>query len=759
SFSMKVATPSQQVPAGADPLGNAYKPHASPIVPARMEPAVRSSAVLTQSMPRHGPFLHDRNSNVEYSIGHINVPQSRYSTQRVSSTVTETPSLDPFRHRRPQRKAPIPPVDAGPSRPPPPPSTQPDAGTPTNGPPQGTTVKDIQVDHIEQTPWHEYEIPKELEILLPNVPDEIRGIIQEALDEQRTIRLSRLQAPAIVVGTSVNTGHRIQSDDAEAMVAESSAMASNRHVGSTPSSVRTESLDLSLNSTTSLGSSNVGKDIVSPTGGRESEEDQKFDFRASSRKLQKSREKLSKAHGLFKMLRRPKDALVAAGVEQEPDTYECTSCFDDIPNKEAVGLPCRHRYCTACFSQLIATALQNEDHFPPKCCLQEIPRGVLRKHLETKELASYDDKALEYAVAIGSRYYCARPECAKWIDTTKARSKNGALQCPHCSYSMCTICRGPVHPADQDCPQDFGLNSTLEQAEKAGFSLQREVFLTDFASYTCGARWKICPCTEEDQARRAQQIRQNLENLEAEARAEEEELRAAIAAVEEAERQAAEARREEELRQEEERVEEARQITMREFKRVKNIVQHYDRLRAILERVRMAQDEALMRRHNLEMDKVEKMGVSLVGAGSERNGSEDADKAKIVSTTDAKVQELRKQHATALIATRARHRQDEDAFLIKITESDSYHPDSDPSTMLEALLASQELERSTLRSLQAREVEKYRKRSKIHLQRRGEEGEMGTVGGRGEEGQEGPVGRMEVGGGFEGGHVKNFGRG
>ncbi|KAL8813568.1 MAG: hypothetical protein Q9200_000177 [Gallowayella weberi] len=694
---MKVATPSQQVPTGSDPLGTDYNPQATQFVSARMEPAIRSSAIPTQYMLHCDPFLQNRNPTAKTSKEHINVPQTRYSAERGQYTATDTLSLDQFRHRRPQRKAPVPSIDIGPSRAPPPPPTESKADTPASGPPQGTSLKDVQVDHIEQTPWHEYEIPKELEILFPNVPDEIRGIIQESLDEQRTIRLSRLQAPAIVVGTSGNTGHRIQSFDAEAVVAESSAMASNRPVGSSPSSVRTNSLELSLNSTTSLGSSSFGNDPVSPRGGRGSEDNHRFDLRASTRKLQRSREKLSKAHSLFKMLRRPRDALVAAGVEQEPETYECTSCFDDIPNKEAVGLPCRHRYCTDCFSRLIATALQNEDQFPPKCCLQEIPRGVLRKHLETKELATYDDKALEYAVAIGSRYYCARPECAKWINTTKAQSQNGALRCPHCSHSMCTICRGPA-------------------ALSLEFFSRRGVFLTDLISYTCGARWKTCACTEEDQSRRAQQIRQNLERLEAEARAEEEELRAAIAAVEEAERQAAEARREEELRKEEARAEEAKQITMREFRRVKNIVQHYDRLRDILERVRMAQEQTLMRRHEFEMDELAKMGDPLVEAGAERNGPEEMEMANILSPTDGKIQEVRKKHATALIETRARHRREEDAFVIKVTESDSHDSDSDPFIMLESLLSSQELERSTLRSLQMREIEKYRKRNMIHLQ-------------------------------------------
>lgn len=427
-------------------------------------------------------------SDYQRPLFNVIPPRGRHSTERGASASAEEPSLDLFRHRRPQQALPISLYHAAPSRVPPPPPTRLEAGAGLQESFQQPSVSDIHVDGLEQTPWHEYEIPGELEILPPNVPDGIRAIIQATLDEQRAIRLSRMQAPAIVVGRTNDSEHETQPMDAQRVVTESSAMASNRHAASTSSSIRTQSFDLSLDSTTSLGSSTVGKDPVNLPDARASE----LEPKATSRQLQKSREKLSRAHGLFKMLRRPRDALVAAGIEQESETHECTSCFDGIPNKEAIGLPCRHRYCAPCFSQLIATALQNEEHFPPKCCLQEMPRRVLGKHLKAKELASFDDKALEYAVAVGSRYYCARPKCAKWIDPKKARARNGALECPHCSYSMCTECRGPVHPADRDCPQDFGVNLILEQAERSGW--RRCYKCRALVELNTGCRHITCKC-------------------------------------------------------------------------------------------------------------------------------------------------------------------------------------------------------------------------------------------------------------------------
>lgn len=479
---MKVAIPSQHVSIRADCS------YASKFPPDHVEEPGERTPSGAQSMSEFGAPQQHQAPDYQRPLVHVNPPRGPYSTQKATSASAEKPSLDPFRHRRPQQTLPISLYHTAPSRAPPPPPTGLEAGAGLQESLQRPSVRDIQVDGLEQTPWHEYEIPGELEILRPNVPDEIRAIIQETLDEQRAIRLSRMHAPVIVVGRTNDTEHETRPMDTQAVVAESSAIASNRHATSNSSSIRTQSFDLSLDSTTSLGSSTFGKDPVNLPDNRASE----LDPNATSRRLQKSREKLSRAHGLFKMLRRPRDALIAAGIEQKSETHECTSCFDDVPNKEAIGLPCRHRYCAPCFSQLIATALQNEEHFPPRCCLQEIPRRVLRKHLKAKELASFDNKALEYAVAVGSRYYCARPKCAKWIDPKKARARNGALECPHCSYSMCTVCRGPVHPADQDCPQDFGVNLILEQAERSGW--RRCYKCRALVELNMGCRHITCKC-------------------------------------------------------------------------------------------------------------------------------------------------------------------------------------------------------------------------------------------------------------------------
>lgn len=216
-------------------------------------------------------------------------------------------------------------------------------------------------------------------------------------------------------------------------------------------------------------------------------------------------------------------------------------------------------------------------------------------------------------------------------------------------------------------------------------------------------------------------------------RAEEEEIRAAIAAVEAVEHQAAEAQRQEEQRQEEEHAEEARRATMREYQRVEKIVQIYNRLRDIMAKIHLAQTAAVTQRHDREMHDLENKETTLlllvVDKENPKNNShhddddddDDTKRAEEISiATASQITRFRQTHASILIQTRARHRQDEDAFLLTLlaeppsssphSNNSNYTDETDPATKLETLLAAQALERTTLRALQAREITKCKTR-------------------------------------------------
>ncbi|KAL9025452.1 MAG: hypothetical protein Q9196_005724, partial [Gyalolechia fulgens] len=92
----------------------------------------------------------------------------------------------------------------------------------------------------------------------------------------------------------------------------------------------------------------------------------------------------------------------------------------------------------------------------------------------------------------------------------------------------------------------------------------------------------------------------------------------------------------------------------------------------------------------------------------------ESDRARIVSLTESEIQDLKKKYAAELVQTRARHRKDEDDCLRGFSDEEA-SPHPDPSTTLETLLSAQELERSTLRAIQDREIANCRDRGVVRL--------------------------------------------
>lgn len=368
----------------------------------------------------------------------------------------------------------------------------------SNASAESLTTKNIPDGHAVEKPedWRDSEIPSELECIHADAPDEIRNIVQESIDEHRALQASRQSGTqAIVVRTTITQSRTGDEDGAPTTGSESSASASIRRTNSSMSG----ELSSGLESTTSLSSSGSDPDLLKPptiytqTAFTSSGDDvsEPNGIRATFRK------RPLRDRGVFRFLasRKGKERDLAYSDNENLRTNECTSCFDDVPSKRAVLLSCRHSYCSECFSQLISTAIKSESTFPPKCCLQEIPRKTILAHLSVREMAHFDEKALEYAVAVANRYYCPSPECAKWIDVRRAHGSDGSLECPHCRIAVCTMCRGVAHGKNQDCPHDFGLDATLKQAERAGW--QRCYNCRAVVELNTGCRHITCKCGAE----------------------------------------------------------------------------------------------------------------------------------------------------------------------------------------------------------------------------------------------------------------------
>ena len=223
-----------------------------------------------------------------------------------------------------------------------------------------------------------------------------------------------------------------------------------------------------------------------------------------------------------------------------------------------------------------------------------------------------------------------------------------------------------------------------------------------------------CRCTEADQERRNAEVRARLQQFEADQRArqaEEEELRRAMAAVEAAERQLREEREAEEARMEEE----AREIARREAERVQQVAEYFEYLHRILERVRLQQETAIERRHDRAWAEVDEMRVELDSPErvAERKAHVDSERDKINARTESSIKTLQRQHAAIMIEMINRHRKDQDELLARSTgDQDSEILNAET---LQELMPFQDLERASLNSQQAREIEKWKSREEDSL--------------------------------------------
>ncbi|KAI0889699.1 uncharacterized protein GGS22DRAFT_183042 [Annulohypoxylon maeteangense] len=254
----------------------------------------------------------------------------------------------------------------------------------------------------------------------------------------------------------------------------------------------------------------------------------------------------------------------SGGASVRSTELECVSCLDDFSPKEMVKAPC-HSYCKPCFLRLISTACQNEQQWPPKCCLNIIPTKTINANINDDLKQTYRNRAAEWNIPVSERIYCNHANCSVWIRPNQINRAQNTATCS-AGHRSCIICRGPRHEGNE-CPQDRDMMRTDELAEVEGWKRcygchayveHREACQhmtcrcgAEFC-YVCGARWRTCGCGMEELAavkRRAEERRQARRDIEA---LEEADIQEALRLVAEFERE--EALKAELLQRERERI-------------------------------------------------------------------------------------------------------------------------------------------------------------------------------------------------------------
>ncbi|KAL2889809.1 putative E3 ubiquitin-protein ligase ARI9 [Ceratocystis lukuohia] len=250
---------------------------------------------------------------------------------------------------------------------------------------------------------------------------------------------------------------------------------------------------------------------------------------------------------------------------------ECVSCLDDFDSRVTVRVTC-HNYCFECFERLIEACTTNEAQWPPKCCLNTIDFKLIKRYCSASLRRTVQARSNEWNVPVSERVYCSQTSCGLFIAPPSINLAERRATC-NAGHRTCTLCRGPHH-GQGDCPADQDLEQMTVLAGEMGWKRcidcramveHREACQhmtcrcgAQFC-YVCGQRWRSCGCSMADLSRvkedaavrtRERQQREAAEAVEAE------ELRQALAQIEEFERE--EARKAELLRQEHARLEKDR---------------------------------------------------------------------------------------------------------------------------------------------------------------------------------------------------------
>ncbi|MCJ1243310.1 hypothetical protein MMC30_000507 [Trapelia coarctata] len=597
-----------------------------------------------------------------------------------------------------------------------------------------------------QSMWEQNDLPEELSITQLTTPQQARDIITESFNHFKAIRASTSeykvpqQQPLEDVGLSeINIPAQGPASPLQVAVE-----APGQHNGSTSSTETTPATIPSPSSSSRQSSesfttagSNVDLLLLESHQQSDSQMPHLNLLSPLSRyDLGKELEKRARKHVIMKVFRgessrsQKRESLripAFRATPPPPPAKECASCFEDVPHNRAVSLACQHSYCSECFGHLVQTAMQHENFWPPKCCLQEIPENKLEASLSALQLANYRLKAKEYATPAGERWYCAKPECGKWFSKSKTRAQDATVLCSHCDFQMCLFCRAASHATGERCAQDRGLEATLAAAELEGwrqcYSCHTMVELqsgcrhitckcrAEFC-YTCGAVWRTCRCTEDDQTRR----RAELAARRVVAQQEEAEMQAAIEAVAQAERQereqaeAEEARiREAAERDERERIEreearlaeEMRQFEEMEAARLEKIAAYFEELRVALAGLHKVQERAIFKR---QMQQRTQTQQKLEGVASAEDDLE-TEVGRYTLGNEEKWRTMMEKHAAQIIETAKRHRGDQDKYflLFDVTLNEKPIDTVTQAHRLEELAKEQESERVALRGVHDRE--------------------------------------------------------
>ena len=130
----------------------------------------------------------------------------------------------------------------------------------------------------------------------------------------------------------------------------------------------------------------------------------------------------------------------------------------------------------------------------------------------------------------------------------------------------------------------------------------------------------------------------------------------------------------------------------------------------MLEPARLHQRQAIEKRHGRGWEEIDRVRKDLESTGkvAGRERTVNAEREKVIARTDGTIKTLQRKHATTMMETITRHRRAQDDLLAASLDGPEVDAETLKAETYEQLMLAQELERSSLKSQQAREIQKWR---------------------------------------------------
>lgn len=219
-------------------------------------------------------------------------------------------------------------------------------------------------------------------------------------------------------------------------------------------------------------------------------------------------------------------------------------------------------------------------------------------------------------------------------------------------------------------------------------------------SYTCGAQWRTCQCTEVDQQRRQEEINARRLQLNQEAEREAAELAEALATIERMEEEETRERlrleEEERRREEEERRREEEEAREREIERTMRIAEKVGALRTDVVNSNRSQRTMLIARH-------ESQAFELETAATSTKAAMEGERARLTSAFQSNLRRrmdvLARSQDAEIQSLTAKHEEEEDDTFLTLARhlKGKANRESREKSIMDRLKASQDTEVSALK--------------------------------------------------------------